>query len=278
VNIGTRPCIALLAALALACAASCARADGLVFGVHPHLSATQVVNQYSLLRDLLARSLGRPVTMVSAPDFPSFIERTHKGEFDIVLTAPHMGRLAEKREGWLPVAQTGYQLEIVVLARPDSAVQQRADLRDKAIAIGPRDSMGYQVIAAALAQEGLVLERDIRVIEATSFAKLMHALTRGDAAAGAISRQLWSMAPESQRNAVREIFHAQPAPGFFVMAHPRLGAAAVQSLRKALLNFHAAPEGKAYFRKTQQVDFRPIDDETMRRIDPYTAVLESPRQ
>lgn len=269
-------CRALLVGLSLACAAPIAAAGNLIFGVYPYLSATQVVDHYSLLRDLLARSLGRPVTMVSAPDFPSFIERTRKGEFDVVLTAPHMGRLAEKRDGWLRVAQTGYQMEIVALTRLDSTVQRLDELRGKAIAIGSRDSMTYQIIAEALAKDGLALERDLKVVETPSFSNVMHALTRGEADAGATSRRLWSMAPDSQRNAVREIFHAQPAPGFFVMAHPRLGEAAVQSLRKALLGFHATPEGKAFFRKTQQLDFRPIDDETMRRIDPYTAILDKP--
>jgi phosphonate transport system substrate-binding protein len=84
------------------------------------------------------------------------------------------------------------------------------------------------------------------------------------------------MAPEIQRSAVKEIFHARPAPGFLVMAHPRLGAATLESLRKALLGFHETTEGKSFFRKTLQVDFRAIDEETMRRIDPYTAVLIKP--
>jgi phosphonate transport system substrate-binding protein len=263
----------IVALLGLAAAA----ADEVVFGVYPYLSPTQVVDHYAPLRDYLAKTLARPVTMVSAPDFPSFIERTRKGDYDIVFTAPHMGRLAEKRDGWRRVAQTGYQMEIVTLTRVDAPIRQLEDLRGKSIAIGARDSMTYQVVNEALGHKGLALEREVKVLETASFSNVMHALTRGEADAGATSKRLWGMAPEAQRAAVREIFLSQPTPGFLVMAHPRLGEAGIASLQKALGQFKDTPEGEGFFRKTQQIDFRPIDEALMRRIDPYTAVLSQPR-
>lgn len=246
--------------------------EPLTFGVYPYLSPTQVVDQYALLRDYLGKKLGRPVNMVSAPDFPSFIERTRKGEYDLIFTAPHMGRVAEKRDGWQRVAQTGYQMEIVVLARADSAIQRLEDLRGKSIAIGARNSMTYQIVNEALGKKKLLLERDIKVLETPSFSNVMHALVRAEADAGATSKRLWMMAPDEQRNAAREIYDAQPSPGFFVMAHPRLGKS-IDVLQKALYSFRDMPEGAAFFEKTKQVDFRPIDDAVMQRIDPYTAIL-----
>lgn len=249
----------------------------LVFGVYPYLSPTQIVDHYSPLKDYLAQVLGRPVSMVSAPDFPAFIARTRQGDYDIVFTAPHMGRLAERRDGWRRVVQTGYQMEIVALTRNDSELRRLEDLRGRSIAIGSRDSMSYQVVNEALGHRGLALESQVRVIETPSFSNVMHALVRGEADAGATSKRLWGMAPESQRSSVREIFQSQPTPGFLIMAHPRLGEAAIGAVQKALLQFKDTAAGEAFFRKTQQLDFRPIDDATMRRIDPYTAVLTEPR-
>lgn len=248
-------------------------AEPLTFGVYPYLSPTQVVEQYGPLREYLAKTLNRPVNMVSAPDFPSFIERTGKGEYDLVFTAPHMGRLAEKRDGWRRVAQTGYQMEIVVLARADSPIQRLDDLRGKSMAIGARNSMTYQVVNEALGKKKLALERDVRVLETPSFSNVLHALVRGEADTGATSKRLWMMAPAEQRNAAREIYDAPPSPGFFVMAHPRLGNT-IEILQKALYQFRDTPEGAVFFEKTKQLDFRPIDEAVMQRIDPYTAVLQ----
>lgn len=248
-------------------------AEEIVFGVYPYLSSTQIADHYAPLRDHIARSMGRPVNMISAPDFPSFIERTRTGEYDLVFTAPHMGRVAEKRDGWRRVAQTGYQMEIVVLTRADSAIRTLEDLRGKSIAIGARDSMTYQIVNEVLGRKGQALERDVKVLETASFSNVMHALTRGEADAGATSKRLWGMAPEGQRKAVREVFLSHPTPGFLVMAHPRLGDAVIADLQRALVQFKDTAAGEAFFHRTQQIDFRPIDDAVMRRIDPYTPVL-----
>jgi phosphonate transport system substrate-binding protein len=270
-------CAALAAACLLVCSATARAAENLVFGVYPHLSASQIASHHFLLRDLIARTLGRPVSMVSAPDLQSFAERTRKGEFDIVLTAPHLGRLAEQRDGWQRVAQSGYRTEIVVLARSDGELRQLADLRGRTLAVAASDSLDYQIVAAALVQQDLALEHDVTAVAAPTFSAVMYALTRGTAEAGATSKRLWDMASGSQRAFSKEIYLAPPAPGFFVMAHPRLGKPAIQSLHQALVQFHETREGKAYFRKTELIDFRPIDDATMRGLDAHTAVLTQSR-
>jgi hypothetical protein len=40
-----------------------------------------------------------------------------------------------------------------------------------------------------------------------------------------------------------------------------------------LLNYKDTEAGAAFFARTEQVDFRAIDDATMRLVDPYTNVL-----
>lgn len=246
--------------------------ETLNFGVYPYLSPTEIVQQYAPLREYLAKALNRPVNMVSAPDFPSFIERTRKGEYDLVFTAPHMGRLAEKRDGWRRVAQTGYQMEIVILARADSNIHQLEDLHGKSIAVGARNSMTYQIVNEALGKKKLGLERDVKILETPSFSNVIHAMLRGEADAGATSKRLWMLAPEQQRNAVREVYEAPPSPGFFIMAHPRLDTT-IDALKEALFRFKETPEGVAFFQKTRQVDFRPIDQAVMQRVDRYTDIL-----
>ena len=49
--------------------------------------------------------------------------------------------------GWRRVAQTGYQMEIVVLVRADADLRQLDDLRGKSLAVGARDSMTYQIVS-----------------------------------------------------------------------------------------------------------------------------------
>lgn len=251
-----------------------ASADELTLGVFPYLTPRHMVDQFTPLKDHLARELGRPVTLSSATDYRNFMERTAAGEFDIIFDAPHLARLAQKRNGYLPLAQTGYKILILVLARKDSPVQSLADLRGQSISIGARLSMTHQIIREELLKDGLVLERDVNFLDTAYFTNVLQSVIRGDAAAGATGTLLWDSAPEEERSQLREIFRMKnPVPGFILLAHPRLSYTTLRKLQQALLKFKDTPEGAAYFQKTRQVDFRTVDETTMHSIEPYTKML-----
>ncbi|MBS3935729.1 MAG: phosphate/phosphite/phosphonate ABC transporter substrate-binding protein [Sulfuritalea sp.] len=269
----------LLAAACLLAAAGLparAAAGELVFGVYPVVSASEIAAQYAPLREHLARALDRPVSLRSAPDFERFIDRTRLGEYDLIFTAPHMGRLAEKRDGYLPLAQTGYSIAIVVIARRDGPVRQLADLRGHSLAVGARLSMSYQLVDLALGEKGIEIGRDVRFVDTRNFSNVFEALVRKEADAGATGTLLWEKLPPEKRNVLREVWRSKTIPGFLLLAHSRLGAETLGRLRQALHDFAATAAGKAYFAQSQQIDFRPVDEATLRRIDPYTAVLTNP--
>lgn len=247
--------------------------DELVFGVYPFLSPSKIVEQFAPLASHLSTALGRKVTLRSAPDFTRFIERTRAGEYDIIFTAPHMGRLAEKRDGYRRIAQTGYQITVVTVARQDGPVHSLADLKGRTIAIGAKLSMTYQVTDHALNKHGLALERDVKFIDPASFSNVVEAIMRGEADAGSTITMLWDVASAEQRSNLREIFRGDPVPGFLVLAHPRLGNPLLKRVERAFLDFPKTAAGNTYFEKTRQIDFRPLDDATMKRIDPFTAVF-----
>jgi len=248
----------------------------LVFGVYPYLSPSQIASQFLPLRDHLASRLGRPVQLVSAAGFSEFIKQTAAGDHDIIFTAPHMGRLAEKRNGYVPVAQTGWQIEVLAVARKDGPVGSLSDLRNRSLAVGAKLSMTYQIVNQALAKHQLGFDRGVSFIDSASFSNVIDAVVRREADAGATGTILWDRAPADQREQLRIIFHSEPVPGFLVLAHPRVDKNTRQRLLQALTDFHRQPASKAYFEKTGHIDFRLVDEATMRRIDPFTRVFDEP--
>lgn len=268
----------LLSALAILWSAlpgAAATDNELVFGVFPFLTPAEMVGQFAPLRNHIAKTLERPTSMVSAPDFRSFVERTKKGEYDVIFTAPHMGRLAEKRDGYRLIAQTGYQISVVIIARKQGDIRSLDDLRGHSIAAGQPISLTYQIIDQVLRKRKLLLGTDVRSEETLSYshAQLTQALRRKDVDAGVTGTFLWEAAPEEQRREFIEIFRTPAMPGLLLLAHRRMGEAALAKLRAAVMSFKETPEGVAYFQLTRQVDFRPIDEVSMRRFDPFTAVL-----
>lgn len=248
----------------------------LVLGVFPYLSPSQIVEQFSPLNDHLTKSLDRPVSLRSAPDYAKFIERTRAGEYDIIFTAPHMGRLAETRDSYRPIAQTGYSIVIVALARKDGPITALADLKGRKIAIGAKLSMTYQIVDQALHKHSLALGRDVEFVDTAGFSNVLEALVRHEADAGATGTLLWDNAPPGKHEVLREIWRSAAVPGFLLLVHPRVGTATLKRIERAALDFSKTPAGKTFFETTQQIDFRPVDAATMKRIDPFTTVFGKP--
>ena len=119
--------------------------------------------------------------MRSAPGYKNFDERTKNGEFDILLDAPHMGRVAEKRDGYRRIAQTGYQIVVVTLVRNDSPIKSLADVaRALHLSIGARMSMTHQIMKEELRKNSLMLEKDVKFVETASFSNVAQAVIRKD--------------------------------------------------------------------------------------------------
>jgi phosphonate transport system substrate-binding protein len=247
----------------------------LIFGVFPYLQPSQLVNNFDPLKVHLEKSLGRPIEIRTAPDFAQFVERTHNGEYDIIFTGPHMGRLAEKRDHFRPLGQTGIPIITVALARNDSAVKSLKDLRDRNFAAGSKMAMHYHNINYELGKNGLKLGKSVNFINTASFSNVIEAVLRGEVDAGAVGSVLWDNANAEQRAQLHEIYRSHPLPGFLLLGHTRNNKATLKKIQKALFDFSGTPAGKIYFAQTGHIDFRPIDEKTMKRMDPFTGALIS---
>ena len=75
----------------------------LVLGVFPHLTAKQIIENYQPLVTLLEQQLHRHVVVYSAPNLRAFVERTRLGDYDILLTPPHLAWLARQEAGYRPL-------------------------------------------------------------------------------------------------------------------------------------------------------------------------------
>lgn len=276
-----------IAALGILCppvlpaAAPAPQGETLTLGVFPYLSPNQMMEQLSPLCKRIEEALGKKVILVSAPDFMSYVERTAKGEYDLVLTAAHMGQLAEKRDGWQRVVQSGHKTVTVLLVRQESSIQRLEDLRGKKMTVGNRLSITYLLAEKALAEKGIIVGKDMEVIETATFSNVVQSVFLGEADVGATPTLLWDNwenVNAEQHNQLREIFRAKPAaPSFLVMASPKTDHAAISRLIESLLSFQDTAEGKSFFQKSQLESFQPLDDATMESAVPFVHVLVQPQ-
>lgn len=248
----------------------------LILGVFPYVSPAQLVAFHTPLKDHLAKSLQRPVSLVTAPDFDSFVERTRQGQYDIIITAPHLGRLAETRDGYKRLAMTGHTVQGIFLTRKDSTIQKIENLRGKSVMIAQRTSIIYQMAEQLLRDRGLAPGETVTIIETRTHNNAMHAPLRGEADASVSGTLLWRVLGDEQKGQMRVIGTTDEAPGFLLMANKRLPKEDVESIKNLLLDYHNVAGNETYFSATGYKNFQKVDDKVMRRLDPYTRILINP--
>ncbi len=248
----------------------------LTLGVFPYVSPVQLAAFHAPLKDYLAKSLGRPVTLVTAPYFNSFVDRTRDGQYDIIFTAPHLGRLAETRDGYKRVVQTSHTVQGFFLARKDSSIHTIADLKGKTVMIAQKVSIVYQMAEHTLQENGLVPGESVTIIDTRTHNNAMNAPLRGEADASVTGKLLWYVLDDEQKAQLRIIGTTQEAPGFLIMAHPRLATQEIEKIQKLLLDFHLKPGSESYFATNGFEKFQPVDDRVMKGLDPYTKILLKP--
>lgn len=91
--------------------------NALEFGIIPYLPTPTILERYKPLRNFLEQRLHEPVSIVTAPDYPNFIERTQRREYPFVITASHAARLAELEAGYQPMLRPGWDTYATLLVK-----------------------------------------------------------------------------------------------------------------------------------------------------------------
>lgn len=239
--------LALLATLLLGAIDPAGAAERpLVFGIFPNLTARQTLVTYRPLAAALEQHLGRPVMIYSARDFPTFVARTRSGEYDLVLTAPHMAWLARQESGYRPLLKYSNPVRGLLVVRADARLAAPDMLRGRVIAVADDVALATLALDMKLAAQGLERGRDYTVLPSVTHANaLAHVLSRR-AAAAIVGVHPFMLMPAEGRAQLRILDESEPLSSLTYLAHPRLGDAEAEALRRGLLAFAASPSGRAF--------------------------------
>ena len=101
----------------------------LIFGVFPNMTARQTLEIYQPLASLMEKRLQRRVAIYSARDFKTFVEHTRQGDYDILLTAPHLAWLARQDAGYRPLLKYARPTRGLLVVKNTSPYRVPEDLR-----------------------------------------------------------------------------------------------------------------------------------------------------
>lgn len=266
--------------LLLACLLFCtspARADlpPLSFGVFPNLSARQVVEIYRPLAQALEKHLKREVVIYSARDFRTFAQRTARGEYDILLTAPHLAWLARQDAGYRPLLKYATPTHGLLVVRNDSAFHEPESLRGKTLARA--DALAVTVLATQteLAARGLRAGVDYQLRDAGTHNNAVMQVINKKAEAAALGLHPYLLLAPDLRAQLRVLIESPPVSSLMYLTHPRLRDSEAQAIRKAMLAFAASSEGQAFMERGGYGGYASVDGQELRAFRPYALEVQS---
>ena len=246
----------------------------LVVGVLPILSPRVLLNNYQPFRAYLERTLKRPVDMVTATDLPAFHKSTMAGDYDLIVTAAHFGRLAQIEGGYLPLARYKASNRAILITSKAAPLKSIQDVRGHTVATLSRFALVAEQTRVWLEKQGLHEGKDYRLLETSSQVSSAYSVMSGESALAIIAPTGWNQLSTNIRESVQVFASLPEIPGLIWMANPRL-IREVPELKSALLAFSPqSPEGKQFFEATSYQDMREITSEDMKSFDSYTTYLK----
>jgi phosphonate transport system substrate-binding protein len=185
--------------------------EPLQIGLFPNLTPLTLITSYQPLRLYLEKTLHRPVAMVTAPDFRSFVERTQHGDYDIVLTAPHLARLAEQEAGYVAVATYAAKLQALILVAKNSPVRRLEDLRGARVAV-PDPLAVVNMLGRERLQEAGLADTDYTLLNTHSHNGAALAVLHEDALAAIVGSAPYAQLAEGMRKDLRVLASSRSFP------------------------------------------------------------------
>ncbi|MCA1978768.1 MAG: phosphate/phosphite/phosphonate ABC transporter substrate-binding protein [Thiobacillus sp.] len=246
----------------------------LKFGVFPNMSIRQVIETYQPLADSLSRQLRRPVIIYSARDFRTFAERTREGEYDLLLTAPHLAWLARQDAGYRPLLKYAQPTHGLLVVRADSAIRKPEDLQGHTLARADAMAITALAVQAELATYGLRHGLDYTTTDTGTHNNAVMQVIGGRADAAALGLHPYRLLAPELRDKLRVLLESPPVSSLMFLTHPRIGDAEARAVRRAMLVFETSPQGDAMMQRGGYGGFAEVDGTELRAFRPYALQVQ----
>jgi phosphonate transport system substrate-binding protein len=265
----TRRMVLAAAPLFLAGAAAAQAPDALEVAIFPFYSTRVLLERHEPLRKYLEARLKRPVVLTTTHDFKTFILRTRERRFPVILTGPHLGRIAQVEDGYHPLALTRARIQGIFLVHRDSPFRSLADLRGRAIGTPDLLAMITMLGLEALGKAG-VATNEVRLSPQPTHNAAALSILRGENDAALVWVNTANLTDPEAAQKLRVIAETEALPtGTMFLAHPELPVPEGAAIRTALLEFGDTGDGRAFMAAMSYNGFVPVRDEDVAYLDRY---------
>jgi len=200
------------------------------------------------LREYLTLHLKQQINLETARDYQQFIERSNHGEYDILLTAPHLALLAYDSGKYDLIATFFRPLSSVFVVNNDSHITRLDQLTGVRIASAPEEA-----IVTMVGREMLKKTLDLNSIEFKYYrnhGSAFHALRAGEADVAIVANLIYRI--NRKRFPMRVIATSHQFPGIGVLVSKSKPEAFKARLSDVLTHMRASTDGLVVLKKISQ--------------------------
>lgn len=246
--------------------------DPLEIGILPNISARTLLAQYEPMRRYLERVLNRKVQISTAQNWETFHNRTLNKEYDVVITAVHLGRVAEIDSGYRALLIYKPYIKGLIAYANKAPVKAITEIRQQTIVLSNPKSLVTIRGMDWLAEKGLRPERDFKTIDTPTDDSVGNVIVRGDAVVAMLSSGEYRAIPDAIKAQISILTTFGEVPGFLVMTSPKLSQAESYNFKQHMLAFaERSDEGNQFFASTGFTGITEIAQGTLESMDPYLA-------
>lgn len=243
-------------------------------GMLPSLSLQKLFIRFKPLQAYLEKTLHRPVILLTAVNYATYMKRASEYQYDLYFAAPHMAALAEADSGYRRVSMFTRNLSGYLIVRRDGSIKKIADLKGRTVAAPEQLAIITMMGEALLEQHHLQPGVNVKMEYTSTHNNAILALYTGNADAAVVSTGIFDIAAPAIRDKLKILATTTNVSHLMFMASPKLPEQEYHNLKQAMLRFTANGPGKEFFKRAPYGDMTQIHDADMENMQPYIKKLE----
>jgi len=245
-------------------------------GLIPHLSSNLMIKKYSKLIIYLEDALKRPVIIVTAPNYKTYIQRCAEGKFDLYMTAPNMAAYHIEQNQHIPLAKFSNELRAVIAVRESSSYKTIMDLKGKTISAPDALSANALNSEITLTENGLNIEKDVDIQYTTSNNNPLFLLAENKVDAAITGLPGFKMISKGSKlkQPLRILKKSSTIPHMMFLSPQRVSEVDRAKFKNTLINITRDKTGKAFISGVPFGDLVDVTDNDLLRINDMRILFE----
>lgn len=228
------------------------------FCIPPQQSPTELAKRWTPVLQYLSEKSGLTLQLKTAKDIPTYQQQVMEGQCDIAYMSPNSYVAANKASGYLAfVKEKGGKSNALIVARKGGAVRQMSQLSGQTMAFPSNTAFMATILPLKQLEEEKVA---VNIQYVVSIDSVYRSVAKNlFVAGGGEGRTFGALAPEIREQLI-VLWQSDDLPPFPFFAHPRVTAADMGKLQKAMIDMGQDADGQTLLKAVNIKALEKADD------------------